>query len=508
MKPISEIIKKYKLSEDAITYYGKYIAKLNIDSIKGNKQGKLILVTATSPTSSGEGKTTISINLTDGLNKIGKNAIVALREPSIGPCFGVKGGATGAGKASIVPEEAINLHFTGDFHAITTANNLIAACIDNEIYQNSDLDIDPQQITHTRVMDMNDRSLRNTTVQINKDISYTTRFDITSSCELMTIFVLSKDKKDFENRLNNMVVAYSRKGKPITVKQLGITRALMATMKDAFNPNIVQTLEGNMSFVHGGPFANISVGISSTIATKAGMKIADYVITEAGFGSDLGAEKFMNVLCQENGLRPACIVLVTTIKSIINQGNGSFENGTWNLQTHINHLKQYGLPLIVAINKFNNDTKEDTDKLVKFLKAQKVEYCFDSGFNDGAKGGVELARKVVKIAKTKKNIKFLYSPKQTLEQKIKNIVNNCYGIKTITYSDKAKALIKKYSKNNFYVCMSKQPGQVPTNYIDGKPAVCINDILVNTASKMNVVLCDKVFRMPGLPKRPKAKDWK
>lgn len=506
MKSILEITKKYGLKNNDVEPYGKYVAKVNLSNNK-NKLGKLILVTATSPTPSGEGKTTISINLNDALNKLGKKSIVALREPSIGPCFGVKGGATGAGKASITPEDKINLHFTGDIHAITTANNLIAAVIDNEIYQNSSLNIDPNQITHARCMDMNDRSLRNITLTINKDIKYQTRFDITSACELMTIFVLSKDKKDFQNRLNNMLVAYSKTNKPIYVKDLGITKALMSTVEDCFKPNVVQTLEGNLALVSGGPFANISVGISSYQATLAGLKMGEYLVTEAGFGSDLGGEKFLNILCQENGLKPACVVLVTTIKSIIYQGNGDFNKGLNNLQTHINHLQQYKLPLVVAINQFNTDTKQQLKALADYLDKQKVNYAFDTGFVNGSKGGLDLAKKVVKVCKTS-TPKFLYKPTQSLKAKIEAIVNKCYGINTITYSDKTKKLLKKYANNNYYVCISKQPGQIPSNYIDGKPAICVNDIYFNSGSKLAIVMCDKVFRMPGLPKVPKAKTWK
>lgn len=508
MKSISMIAKKFNLKNDCIEQYGQYIAKLNLDKLSKNKEGKLILVTATSPTSSGEGKTTISINLTDGLNKIGRKAIVALREPSIGPCFGVKGGATGAGKASIVPENKINLHFTGDFHAITTANNLISAIIDNEVYQKSKLNIDPNKIVHTRVMDMNDRSLRSIKVDINDEIKYQTRFDITSACELMTIFCLAKNKQDFINRLNNMLIAYSKTNKPIYVKDLQITNAIMATLEDCFKPNMVQTLEGNLAFVHGGPFANISVGISTYTATKAGLCISDYLVTEAGFGADLGAEKFLNVLCQENKLIPSCIVLVTTVKSILNQGNGSFAEGVKNLNTHINHLKKYGIALVVAINLFKDDKKQDLNKLESFLKNKKIQYALDTGFVDGAKGGIALAKLVDKIAKKPRSIKFLYNPKAKLQDKIEAIIHNAYGIKTIKYSTKAKQLLKKYANNGYYVCMSKQPGQIPTNYLDNKPAICVEDILLNAGSKLAVIMCAKVFRMPGLPKIPKAKIWK
>ncbi len=508
MKTINEIIKKYGLKNKDITLYGNYIAKLNTNNLPKKDKGKLILVTATSPTSSGEGKTTISINLTDALNKIGKKTIVALREPSVGPVFGVKGGATGAGKASIVPENEINLHFTGDIHAITCANNLIAAVIDNEVYQGSKLNIDPQKIVHTRVMDMNDRSLRSINVKINDRVSYDTRFDITSACEVMTIFCLSKSKQDFAKRLDNMLVAYSKTGKPVYVRDLGISKAIMSIMEHCFNPNIVQTLEGNMALVSGGPFANISIGVSTTIATQAALKLANYVITEGGFGSDLGAEKFLNIVCQENKLKPSCIVLVSTIKSVLEKGNGNFEKGLRNLEIHIDHLLQYKIPLVVAINQFASDTKKDMKKLANFLKHKKVPYSFDTGFVNGSKGGIELAKKVVALAKTPKTPCYLYKPSQDLEKKIKQIVNKCYSIKTIHFTPKAKQLIKKYSKNGFYVCMSKKPGNIETGFENNKPVIGVQNILLNTGSKLAVVLCDKVFRMPGLPKVPRAKTWK
>lgn len=508
MKSIIDIIKKYGLKDQNIERYGNYIAKLKTNTLPAKSKGKLILVTATSPTSSGEGKTTISINLTDALNKIGKKTIVALREPSVGPVFGVKGGATGAGKASIVPENEINLHFTGDIHAITCANNLIAAVIDNEIYQGSTLRIDPHKIIHTRCMDMNDRSLRSITVDIDKNTSYVTRFDITSACELMTIFCLAKSKKDFENRLNNMLVAYSKSDKPIYVKDLHITPAIMTIMEHCFKPNIVQTLEGSMALVSGGPFANISIGVSSTIATQSALKLADYVVTEGGFGSDLGAEKFLNIVCRENNFKPSAIVLVSTIKSVLEKGDGNFEAGLKNLAIHINHLKQYKIPLVVAINQFASDKKSDMNKLTKFLKSKDVDYCFDTGFSQGSKGGLALAKKVVSIAKEPKTPKYLYSPKQDLKTKIESIVNKGYSIKTIHYTDRAKKLIRKYAKNGFYVCMSKKPGSISTSWEKGRPIIGVQDVLLNTGSKLAVILCDKVFRMPGLPVVPRAKTWK
>lgn len=508
MKSILEVVKNYKLNEHNIELYGKYIAKLNVNHLPKKNKGKLILVTATSPTASGEGKTTISINLNDALNKLGKKSIVALREPSIGPVFGLKGGATGGGKASIVPINEINLHLTGDIHAISCANNLISAVIDNEIYQNSSLNIDPNKIVHTRVMDMNDRSLRSIVVKINNKISYPTRFDITSACELMTIFCLSKNKQDFVKRLNNMLVAYSKNNKPIYVKNLKIANAIMSIMEHCFNPNIVQTLEGNMALVSGGPFANISVGVSSTIATQAALTLGDYVITEGGFGSDLGAEKFLNIICQENDLRPSCVVLVSTIKSIFEKGNGNFENGLKNLDIHINHLQQYKIPLVVAINQFSGDSKKDINKLISFLDQKHVEYAFNTGFKNGSKGGIALAKKVIDLAKQPLKPNYLYNPKQSLQTKIESIVNNCYSINTIHYTDKAKQLIKKYGNNGYYVCMSKKPGNIETDFENNQPIIGIQDILLNTGSRMAVVLCDKVFRMPGLPKIPRAKTWK
>lgn len=508
MQKIEQIIKKFNLSSRDIIPYGNYIAKLDLANFKKNKNSKLILVTAVSPTSSGEGKTTVSINLTDALNRLGKKAIVALREPSIGPCFGVKGGATGAGKASIVPSNEINLHFTGDIHAITTANNLIAACIDNEIYHGNKLNINPERIIHTRVMDMNDRSLRNIIVKINDAVSYKTRFDITSACELMTIFCLSTSIKDFKNKLNDMVVAYSKSNKPILVKHLKITNAVLDLVKDCFKPNAVQTLEGNLALVSGGPFANISVGISSYIATAAGLKLADYLVTEAGFGSDLGAEKFMNVLCQQTGLRPNCIVLVSTIQSILEQGEGSFKKGIKNLDTHINHIRQYGVPFVVAINSFKKDQKTHEEQLTKYLNKKHVNWTFNYGFANGSKGGIELANEVIRLSQIKSKVKFLYNNKQSLRQKIETIVSKCYGIKIIKYSPKAIALLERYSKNNYYVCMSKKPGQIATNHLNNQEAIFVEDILFNSGSKLAVVLCDKIFRMPGLSKNPRAKNWK
>lgn len=510
MKYITDIVKRYGINSDDLELYGNYIAKLKNGLINNkNKFGKLILVSAINPITFGEGKTTISISLTDALNRIGKKAIVALREPSIGPCFGLKGGATGGGKASIIPCEQINLHFTGDIHAITTANNLISAIIDNEIYQKSNLRIDPKKIIHARCLDMNDRSLRQITLQLDKNTSYKSRFDITSACELMTILCLAKNKNDFVNRLNSMVVAYDYDNKPVTVRKLKITNVILAIMDKCFYPNIVQTKEGNMALIHGGPFANISVGVSSFIATTLGLNHCDYLVTEAGFGSDLGAEKFLNILCQQNKIKPACIVLVVTIKSIFLHGNENFNKGLEVLSTHINHLKHYNIPFIIAINQHLDDNKIHLQKLISFIKTNKIMYSLNTGALKGSIGSVDLANKVITLTKIKQpKIKFLYKLTDSLEDKIVAIVQNCYGLDKIIYSPKAKSLLKKYNNKKFYVCISKQPNKIPTGFINNKPVVCIKDMWINYGSKLIIVLCDKVFRMPGLPKNPLAKSWK
>ena len=478
MKNIVDIIKKYGLNSKNVLLYGNYIAKLKSNSVfPCNKLSRLILVTAINPTTFGEGKTTICISLTDALNKIGKKAIVALREPSIGPYFGLKGGATGGGKACVTPSNEINLHFTGDIHAITTANNLISAVIDNEIYQKSNLKINPKKIIHARCLDMNDRSLRKITLQLNKNISYKSRFDITSACELMTILCLSKNKNDFIKRLNSMVVAYDYDDNPITIKKLKITNAILAIMEKCFYPNIAQTNEGNLAIIHGGPFANISIGVSSFLATISGLNYSDYLVTEAGFGSDLGAEKFLNILCQQNKIQPACIVLVVTVKSIFLHGNKNFDKGLEILYTHINHLKHYNVPFIIAINQHSNDKKIHIQKLITFIQTKKVFYSLCSGVINGSIGSVDLANKVIALASKKQHrLNFLYKPTDPLRSKIAAIVKKCYGLNRIIYSSKAKSLLKKYDNNKFYVCISKQPNSIPTNYINNEPVICVKDM--------------------------------
>lgn len=433
MKKILDILAKYNVNKNACHLYGDYIAKLNLkNNHLFDQNKKLILVTATSPTPQGEGKTTVAINLADALCSLGKKACVVLREPSIGPCFGTKGGATGAGKAKVLPEQEINMHFTGDIHAISTANNLICAVIDNHIYQGNYFKIDPNQIKIKRVMDMNDRSLREITVKINNQISYQTSFDITAACELMSIFCLSKSKDDFINKVNNMVVAFDKKNKPLTLKQFNITNAIVVTMQNCFMPNAVQTLEGNLAIISGGPFANISIGVSSMSGLNAASQVADYVVTEAGFGSDLGLEKFMNIIMQENPLPLKCIVLVTTIKSLLYQGNNDLNQGIKNLQQHINNLKNYQIPFVVTINKFDNDSQQDLQTVQDYLKNNNIIYYVNTGYSEGAKGGVGLAKIVARFANKAiaKPIP-IYQVNEPVKTKITKIINKVYGIDKI-----------------------------------------------------------------------------
>lgn len=512
MKKIIDILAKYNVDKNVCQLYGDYIAKLNVKKPSFfDKNKKLVLVTATSPTPQGEGKTTVAINLTDALNKLGKKACAVLREPSIGPCFGTKGGAAGAGKAKVLPEEVINMHFTGDIHALTTANNLICAVIDNHIFQGNYFKINPNKIKIKRVIDMNDRSLRDITIRINENISYQTSFDITAACELMSIFCLSKSKDDFINRVNSMVVAFDKKNKPITVKQFNITNAIVDIMKDCFMPNAVQTLEGNLAIVSGGPFANISIGVSSVFGLNVASQVADYIITEAGFGSELGLEKFIDIVMQENDLPLKCIVLVSTIKSLVFQGNGAITKGIVNLQQHIDNLKNYKVPFVVAINKFDDDKKQDLQFVLDYLKKNNIIYCLNTGYADGAKGGIDLAKIIVRFAnKSIAKPQFIYQTKESVKTKVTKIVNKVYGIDQIVWSNEAQsALTEQLDNLNFYVCLSKDPKKIYTDLNqDGKPCVKIQEIQVDYGAKLIVVLCNKVFRMPGLGTNPRAQNWK
>lgn len=516
MKPITQILKKYKINTDNCINYGKYLAKIEPIFKKPNQSNKLILVTATSPTPAGEGKTTVSIGLNDGLNKIGMSSVAALREPSMGPVFGAKGGANGGGKSQIIPKDDIDFHFTGDMHAITAANNLISACIDNEVYWNSDLQIDPKKIIWKRVIDMNDRGLRQITVNIDpkKNISYNTGFDITAASELMAIFCLAKNNDDLRNRIDNILVAYTKKDKPVYVKQLGITNAVLKILKYAFWPNAVQSLEGNLALIHGGPFANIAHGCNSIAATNTAMNIAKYTVTEAGFASELGAEKFLDIVTKEINKFPNAIVLVTSIRSLKMHGDlnnpKALEIGLDNLQRHINNISNFHIPFIVAINKFATDTTKEIATIKKFLEKQGIEYSLCSNFIDGSKGTVDLAKKVVKLCNKTSKPTRTYSMTDSINEKITKIVKKCYGAKGVEYSPLAAKKLKQFAKyKDHYICMAKTPISFTDDAkiltVDKPFTIHVKDLVLVNGAKFIVVLTGDIFRMPGLPRIPAAK---
>lgn len=522
MKNINEILVKNDIKKEIIKNYGDFIAKVNVDNLAFVNKARLVLVTATNPTPFGEGKTTISINLNDAINNTEYKSIACLREPSMGPLFGVKGGATGGGESILFPEDEINMHFTGDFHAIAAAANLISAVVDNHIYWGNQLKIDPNKIICKRAIDVSDRGLRDLDFKINKEIIYASSFDITAANEMMSIFCLSANKKDFLKRVNELVVAFNIDNEPITVEQLKISNAIFAIMKQALDPNAVQTKFNNLTFVHGGPFANISFGCSSVIATKLAMSKCDYAITEAGFGSDLGAEKFINILSREHNIPISCIVLVCTIRSLKYHGGVkmdniekenliALENGFANLKQHAVHLQKYNIPFIIAINEFPKDTSDEKNKLVELIKTNNWQYAFNSGYANSAQGGMDLANKVITLTKDKNPTvaNFLYQLNDTIQNKIKDICNKCYGITKITYSKDALQKIQTLaSLKNYYICMSKTPSTFYSNLDSNNlPEIIINDFIVNYATKIIVVMTDKVFRMPGLPAKPKAEDF-
>lgn len=525
---ILEVAKKHNLEIKDFDNYTNEIIKI-IDYKKSLDLGKLVVVTSMSPTPVGEGKTTTSIGLVDGLNSIGVKAIGALREPSLGPVFGMKGTGSGSNKAMLLPFDKINLHFTGDIHAITSANNLISAVIENEIYQNSDLNIDPNNIVWKRCIDMNDRGLRDVnlpTFNANHE-TIKTSFNITAASDLMALFCLSKNRKDFEQKINNTIVAYSRTKEPVTIKDLEIKAAIMAILNDAFYPNLVRTLEDNPVLVHGGPFANIAHGCSSLISITTGLELADVVVTECGFGSDLGLEKFMDITAVEGDLHPALIVLVISLKSIIynGQNNGINPNLTTNKQKinegfknvlhHINHCKQYGVELVVAINHRDEDKLEDLQQLKLLLDKQHVKYSVNDCWSKGSNGAHDLAEKVqaaLQKNSSPKKHKTLYKQTDDLLTKIKSICKTAYGANEVQLNDLAKTKLETYKQfSNYYVCISKNPYSLTCDpKILGKPtnfATTIEDIEINHAAKLIIPITSVVYRMPGLPKKPAAKNF-
>ena len=528
MKNIYEIAKKLNISEDYVIPFGKDKAKIDLSikkELQDRKDGKLVLVTAITPTKAGEGKTTTSIGLTDGLNKIGIPSLLCLREPSLGPVFGLKGGATGGGKASVTPGEDINLHFTGDLHALTSSINLIAAIIDNHIYQGNELRIDPNRVLWKRALDMNDRALRSVTIA-QDDKKATPRheeFIITVASELMAILCLAKDEEDFACRVNNIVVAYNLDGEPVRLEQLHITNAIMKLMKVALNPNLVQTLEENPVLIHGGPFANIAHGCNSLIATKLALKLAPIVVTEAGFASDLGAEKFMDIACRVGEMKPDAVVMVATIRALKMHGGQAFEdlhienveallNGAANLKKHMDNIAKFGVPAVVCINHFESDTQKETDNLIAWCKENGYEYAFCSGFSNGGEGAVELAKKVKETLDTKKsNYKPLYKTELPIKEKIEIIAKEIYGAGEVVYTEEADRQIKEFAELGFDktpICIAKTPQSLTDNpKILGAPTgftITIREVRLSAGANFIVPLAGSVMTMPGLPKVPAA----
>ena len=524
---IKDVAGKLDLKETDLRPYGHHIAKIDMDAINKlpQKNSKLILVTAISPTPAGEGKTTTSVGLHDGLCKIGKKSIVCLREPSLGPSFGMKGGAAGGGYAQVIPMEHINLHFTGDFHAITSANNLLASLIDNHIYWGNKLEIDTRRVVWKRCVDLNDRALREITVNlggVSNGFPRTDGFNITVASEVMAIFCLANDLKDLERRLGNITVAYTRSKKPIFAKDLKAEGPMTVLLKQALMPNLVQTLENNPAIIHGGPFANIAHGCNSVIATKTSLKIADYVVTEAGFGADLGAEKFLDIKCRKADLKPDGVVLVATIRALKMHGGveksdlgkenvEAVKSGISNLKRHVENIKKYGLPVIVAINHFVADTENEMRILQEECEKIGVEAVPCKHWSDGGNGTVDLAKKVVDLVDQKNSFKFLYEDKISLLDKIKKIAKEIYGADEIIADNKIRSQLKQFEENgygDFPICIAKTQYSFSTDpTLKGAPSghsVPIRELRLSSGAEFIVVICGEIMTMPGLPSIPAA----
>ena len=530
LQPIALVAKNYGISEENLELYGKYKAKLSqsfCSAQEGKQKGKLILVTATNPTPLGEGKTTVSIGLNDALNRLGKKSIVALREPSLGPCFGVKGGAAGGGYAQVAPMEDINLHFTGDFHAITSANNLLAAVMDNHIHQGNALEINPKKILWKRCLDMNDRVLRNVIVGIGNQADGAMRedhFQITVASEIMAILCLAKDMKDLQERLDKIVVAYNKKGERVYAKDLECTGAMAVLLKDAMQPNLVQSLEGNLAIIHGGPFANIAHGCNSIRATKMGLALADFMVTEAGFGADLGAEKFFDIKCAAAGLTPSCAVIVTTLRTlkyygglpreeISKENREALEKGLENLEKHIENVKKFGVPAVVAVNRFATDTEGELSFLKDFCAKRGVRCAIMEAYGKGSEGGEELAKAVLETVEAGEvNFHTLQTPEQRISQKIELLAKEIYGADGVEYSNKAKEELMKLEEScysNLPICMAKTPYSLSDKpNLLGRPKnfrIEIRELSLSAGAGFVVCLAGDVMTMPGLPKEPAAK---
>jgi formate--tetrahydrofolate ligase len=535
MKPIKDILGNINVPDDSSAFspLGRHIAKINLeylDTLKNKKDGKLILVAAITPTPAGEGKTTTSVGLNDGLNKIGKKSIVCLREPSLGPSFGMKGGAAGGGYAQVVPMEQINLHFTGDFHAITSAHNLLSALIDNHVYWGNKLDIDVRRIVWKRVLDMNDRSLRSININLGGVANGFPRedgFDITVTSEIMAIFCLSNNLKDLEKRIGNITVAYTRDRKPIYAKDLKAQGPMTVLLKEALRPNITQTLENNPAIIHGGPFANIAHGCNSVIATKAGLKLCDYVITEAGFGADLGAEKFIDIKCRKSGLKPSCVVVVATIRALKMHGGiakeelkkeniAALKKGLVNLERHIENIKKFGLPVTVAVNHFIADTDKEVKKLLDFCNNLGVKAILCTHWANGGEGTKELASHVVElIEKEKSDFKYLYKDNLPLFKKVEKIAKEIYHASEVVADTKIRDQLRSFEKSgygNLPVCIAKTQFSFSTDPdLKGAPSghvLPIREVRLSSGAEFIVVICGAIMTMPGLPRVPAAESIK
>lgn len=526
---IRDVAAQLDISEDDLELYGKYKAKLSdelMKKVEKNSDGKLILVTAINPTPAGEGKTTTSVGLGQAFGKLGKKAVLALREPSLGPCFGIKGGAAGGGYAQVVPMEDLNLHFTGDFHAITSANNLLAALLDNHIQQGNELGIDPRQVVWKRCLDMNDRSLRNIVIGLGRKMDGMVREDhfvITVASEIMAVLCLADDMADLKKRLGRMIVAYTFDGKPVTADDLKATGSMAALLKDALKPNLIQTLEHTPAIVHGGPFANIAHGCNSVRATKTALKLADYVITEAGFGADLGAEKFMDIKCRMAGLKPDAVVLVATVRALKYNGGvaksdlseenlEALKKGIVNLEKHIENLQKYGVPVVVTLNSFITDTKAETDYIEQFCRERGCEFALSEVWEKGGEGGIALAEKILDtLEKKESNFKPLYEDDLSLQEKIETVAKEIYGADGVTYAPAALKELKRIEElgmGSFPVCMAKTQYSLSDDQTKlGRPTgftINVREVYVSAGAGFVVVVTGAIMTMPGLPKTPAA----
>lgn len=531
MEPIGKIAQHLEIPEDELELYGKYKAKISLNywntTLQQKENGKLILVTAINPTPAGEGKTTTSIGLGDALHKLGKKTAIALREPSLGPCFGMKGGAAGGGYAQVVPMEDINLHFTGDFHAITSAHNLLAAVIDNHIQQGNALDLDVRRITWKRVVDLNDRALRNIICGLGgkaHGVPRETGFDITVASEMMAILCLTSDLEDMKKRLGNIIIGYTRSGRPVRAEELNVTGALTLLFKDAIKPNLVQTLEGTPALIHGGPFANIAHGCNSVMATKYALKMADYTVTEAGFGADLGAEKFLDIKCRFTGLKPDAVVIVATIRALKMHGGlaktelateniEALKKGMTNLAKHIENIQKFGLPIVVAINAFPTDTENELQELKALCESMGASVSISEAWAKGGEGAIDLAQKVIEATEKPSNFQYMYDVNDSIKDKINAIATKIYGADGVNYTPAVEKTIAEFEAeglDKMPICMAKTQYSLSDDQFKlGAPTgfkITVRELRISAGAGFIVALTGNILTMPGLPKKPAAEN--